>query len=145
MLRIGLGILFIFVITGCATAPDDIPARYVPVSKYSGFNCDDLNRMKEEKFANLSNLYKVLDDRNTQDIGNATIGTLFWFPSLFALQGDGPEAENFAILLGEYRSIESVYSTKGCNVTNEEKKSSTQINTKTRTDIDRIGREIIQK
>lgn len=144
MLRVGVIILFTIAITGCATAPEDIPARYIPLSNYSNLSCDSLNQVKQEKYAELSNLYTLLDERNTQDIGNAAIGTLFWFPSLFALQGDGPETEKFATLLGEYRSINSVYESKGCDSYSAQNNTSRQTNTKNRKDLDRIGREIIQ-
>ncbi len=144
MLRVGIIILFTITITGCATAPEDIPAKYVPLSNYASLSCDSLNQVKQEKYAELSNLYTLLDERNTQDIGNAAIGTLFWFPSLFALQGDGPETEKFATLLGEYRSINSVYESKGCDSYSVQGNSEGQTKTKSREDLDRIGREIIQ-
>ena len=144
MLRVGIVIIFTITMAGCATAPDDIPARYVPLSNYSNYGCDSLAQLKQDKYAELSTLYALLDERNTQDIGNAAIGTLFWFPSLFALQGDGPETEKFATLLGEYRSVTSVYDSKGCDSFRTQGNSASETNTKSRDDIDRIGREIIQ-
>lgn len=146
MLRV---ITLLILISGCATSPDAIQAQYVSGFNYSNYYCDTLRNEALKKSDRIQELYKLLSERYDNDVGNATVGTLLWWPSLVNIEGDGPEALEFSKIKGEYAAMKQVLDSNNC------KKRVMQVNSETITTeikekieknprADKIGKEIIQ-
>tara|TARA_B100000287_G_C20555318_1_gene750171 strand:+ start:619 stop:1065 length:447 start_codon:yes stop_codon:yes gene_type:complete len=148
MLRITIIVFALLV--GCATPPANIQPTYTPTSKYFNYTCDQLNRMMQEKYSEINKLYKILEDRSSEDFANATVGYLLWFPSLFEIQGDGPETRRYASLVGEYKSMQEVVNSGSCRIAYEKAPENSTIPDRGSErriidkEVDKIGREIIQ-
>ena len=84
---------------GCATGASEISASYVSPAKYSGYDCDQINLERDSI------------ERRVNGVGMV----LFW-PALFFLKGDSPEAAEYARMKGEYEAIQSVAIQKKCDI-----------------------------
>mgnify|MGYP001380895690 CR=1 FL=1 len=111
MLRL---ILLVFLLQSCATAPDQIGARYISGATYYSYECNKLRQLATQKYERIRELYSVLEANADEDIGKVAVGTILWFPSLFQLEGDGPEAEEFARIKGEYTAMKNVLDNNLC-------------------------------
>lgn len=146
MLRV---IILLGLISGCATSPDAIQARYVSGFNYTNYYCDNLRDEALKRSDRIQELYKVLSERYDNDVGNATVGTLLWWPSLVNIEGDGPEAQEFAKIKGEYAAMKEVLDSNNCKK-REMQVSSTTVSTEIKKEpeknprADKIGKEIIQ-
>ena len=57
----------------------------------------------------------MLMDKNAKnDTIKTTVGILVFFPTLFFIDGNSPEARQYAHLKGQYRAIDEAMKTKHC-------------------------------
>jgi hypothetical protein len=100
---------------GCATAPDKISPTYVSPSKYNDFTCNDLKHESREVEQRVNALHHKLQKERNQDNTAMTIGMVLFWPALFFIDGDGPDAQTYAKLKGEAVALDQASRDKKCH------------------------------
>ncbi len=102
-----------FILSGCASSPEDIEAQYVSPVSFQSYNCQQIFHELAEIKSREAYLYDEQEDHATGDAVAVGIGlTLFW-PALFFLM-DGDKESQISRIKGEYQALEKVSRDKGC-------------------------------
>jgi len=95
-------------VAGCATPRQEIQASYVSPLQYQSHNCTQVGEELDRVTRRISEVGGNIDKRSSNDEGAMAIGMSIFWPALFFLKGDGPEAKEYARLKGEYDTLEKV-------------------------------------
>ena len=110
-------LISIWLLSSCASNPDNIDAAYVSPLKYANYNCNQLSQEMDYIGRRTNTLYRSLKQKRTGDAWQMGVGLVLFWPTLFALEGgDGPEATEYAQIKGEYEAVRSVSVEKSCNL-----------------------------
>jgi hypothetical protein len=102
-------------VSGCATSPDKIQAAHVSPLKYKDYDCEQLALETASVERRVGELHGNLDKKAGADAAQMGVGLVLFWPALFFLEGgDGPEAQEYARLKGEYQALEDVTIAKKC-------------------------------
>lgn len=102
------------IVSGCASSSKEIQAAYVSPMTYQDFSCSQLIAESQRIQRRVSGAAGAVDDRASGDKMKMGVGLVLFWPTLFFLKGDGPEAQELARLRGEYEAIEQTYNRKDC-------------------------------
>lgn len=106
-----------FCLAACATPRQEIQAAYVSPLQYQNYNCNQIGEELDRVTRRITEVGGNIDQRASNDQGAMAIGMILFWPALFFLKGDGPEAVEYARLKGEYETLEKVAIQKECNRT----------------------------
>lgn len=98
----------------CATGSKDIKASYVSPMTYDGYSCPQLVQETQRLQGRISSVAGDVDQKASGDRVKMGVGLVLFWPTLFFLKGDGPEAQEFARLKGEHQALEEAYVRKNC-------------------------------
>ena len=101
-------------VVGCADSAKDIPTQYVSPLTYENYNCNQIGGELERLTRHVSELAGQVDQRSSNDSAKMAIGLILFWPSLFFINGNGPEAQEYGRLKGEYDALEKVSIQKEC-------------------------------
>ncbi|WP_211369256.1 hypothetical protein [Roseospira navarrensis] len=101
-------------IAGCASSSKDIGAAYVSPIQYAGFTCDQIREEQARVTTRAMQLAGQVDDNATGDAVAMGVGVLLFWPALFFIDGDGPEANEYARLKGEREALDQAAIRKDC-------------------------------
>ena len=101
-------------VTGCASPAKDIRTQYVSPLVYENYDCQQIGAELSRLTRRVSETGARVDDRASGDSGTMAIGLILFWPSLFFLDNDGPEAQEYGRLKGEYETLEVVSIQKKC-------------------------------
>mgnify|MGYP003571694433 CR=1 FL=1 len=111
---IALGSLLL---AGCASKPEEIQANYVSPLKYKEYSCKQISMELEHVSKETGNLYMTLKEKADDDAAQMGVGLILFWPTLFFLEGgDGPEANQYATLKGEYEALRKSAVNKECSM-----------------------------
>ncbi|MDC3307302.1 metal ABC transporter ATP-binding protein [bacterium] len=105
----------IIALSSCATKPSNIKAAYVSPLKYKDYTCDQIIMEMDHVGVRVDELYASLKKRADGDAAVTGIGLILFWPVLFAIDGDGPEAQEYARLKGEYEALRQQSVAKNCD------------------------------
>lgn len=104
-------------VTACATDPDQLSATSISSLQYKDYSCDDISTESSRVEERTEELYKELKEKSETDNVQAAVGAILFWPALFFLEGgDGPEAEEYRQLKGEYKALEVVSEEMKCEI-----------------------------
>ena len=98
----------------CASSASEISAAYVSPTKYMNYDCSQINMEKSEVEKRVNELYYKVEQRAKNDKAAMGVGMVLFWPSLFFLKGDSPEAAEYAQMKGEYDALRSISVQKKC-------------------------------
>ena len=101
-------------IVSCASSASEISAAYVSPTKYMNYDCSQINIEKSEVERRVNELYYKVEKRAKNDRAAMGVGMVLFWPSLFFLKGDSPEAAEYAQMKGEYDALRSISVQKKC-------------------------------
>lgn len=101
-------------IAGCATNPDKIDAAYVSPTKYADLDCQQLAAERVNIERRTLEVKTKAERKHKNDSTKMGVGLLLFWPTLFFISGDGPEAAEYAQLQGEARAIREAATSKHC-------------------------------
>tara|TARA_B100001964_G_scaffold75360_1_gene85618 strand:- start:1455 stop:2039 length:585 start_codon:yes stop_codon:yes gene_type:complete len=107
-----IGVIFL---SGCASKPGDIVPAYVSPLLYEKYNCEQIAMEMDRVSRRLNEVLTNVKRKRNADSRNMAIGMVLFWPSLFFIKGDGPEAVEFARLQGEAEALEKVAIQKMCD------------------------------
>lgn len=112
-----LNICVLATLLGCASNPDNIQKSSVSELIYQDYDCKQIALESDRVSKRASELYVHLKGKAKGDAIQTGVGVLLFWPALFLLEGgDGPEAQEYARLTGEYEALESVAIKKRCSI-----------------------------
>ena len=109
-------ICFNLLILNCASSTSDISASYVSPQKYSDFDCDQIMLERDTIERRVNELYQSIEQRAKNDRVSMGVGMVVFWPALFFLKGDSPEAAEYARMKGEYEAIQKIANQKKCDL-----------------------------
>ncbi len=109
-------IISLFVLGGCATQPDELPTTYVSPYKYKDYDCDQLIMEMDYVSHRTATLYQSLKKKADNDAAQMGVGLVLFWPALFFLEGgDGPEAQEYSNLKGEFEAMRKAAIQRKCD------------------------------
>ncbi|MDX1375758.1 MAG: hypothetical protein R3357_09370, partial [Burkholderiales bacterium] len=99
----------------CATAPDKIEMAYVSPLAYQKYSCAEIGAELQRVTARAQQLYGTLQERADNDGGKMFVGMVFFWPILFALEGNDASSLEYARLKGERDALERASTEKSCH------------------------------
>lgn len=103
-------------LAGCASGAKDIATAYASPVSYQGYTCQQVAAESERIGRRVSELAGRIDNRADNDKVAMGVGLVLFWPALFFLKGDGPEATEYARLKGEHEALEKVAVEKSCTL-----------------------------
>ena len=101
---------------GCATNPDKISAQSVSHYQYRDYDCEDIALELERVGQRVGEIYAQLKRDADNDAWQMGVGLVLFWPALLALEGgDGPNAQEYARLKGEYEALQKEAIRKKCD------------------------------
>lgn len=117
MKTVALALSTALLAAGCASSPDKIPTASVSTLQYKDYSCDQLAMESDRISRRVNELYMNLKRTADNDNAQMAVGMLLFWPALFFLEGgDGPEAQEYSRLKGEYDAIERVAIKDSCEI-----------------------------
>lgn len=101
-------------VAGCASSAKSVQPAYVSPMMYESYTCEQLVAESQRIQHRVSAVSGQVDDRASGDRVKMGVGLVLFWPTLFFLKGDGPEAQELARLRGEFEAIEQTYNRKDC-------------------------------
>jgi hypothetical protein len=112
--RIGAIALAMTVLAGCATRPDAVVPTHVSAARYEDRTCKSLQRELDDVTASLTQASGRLNDKANQDAAVVGVGTILFWPVLFALGGNSGMESEVARLKGEKIALEQQIAERDC-------------------------------
>ncbi len=103
------------VLAGCATGSKEIRSTYVSPMTYESYNCQQIREENQRIQNRISEVAGAVDKRASGDKTKMGVGLVLFWPTLFFLKGDGPEAQELARLKGEHEALEQTYIKRSCS------------------------------
>lgn len=101
---------------GCASSTGGIEPAHVSSSRYSGYSCSRLRRESTRVSNRAQTIAGKVDKRASNDAVAMGVALVVFWPAAFFVKGDGPEADEYAELLGKRQAIEKAARRKGCKI-----------------------------
>lgn len=107
-------------LSACASHTNEIPASYVSPLEYESYSCKQIG----SELARVSRrANEVAYEVNKNADGDSTamaVGLILFWPSLFFIDGDSPQAQEYARLKGQFDALEQAAIQKNCGLKIEE-------------------------
>ena len=116
MLKCAYLVLVAATLIGCASSSNEISSAYVSPLEYENYTCKQLAREGRRVADRAAMLAGRIDDSARDDKIVAGVGVILFWPALLFLDGDGPEANEYAELKGRRKAIEEESIRKDCDV-----------------------------
>lgn len=101
-------------LAACASSSSDIAASYVSPITYQNYTCQQLSEELQRISARVQQVSGTVDSRASNDKVAMGVGMVIFWPALFFLKGDGPEAQELGRLKGEYDAVEEAGVRSNC-------------------------------
>jgi hypothetical protein len=110
------GLALMLCLAGCASSSEDIAAQYVSPMQYNSYDCQQVTAEQQRVSSRVSQLKGEVDDNATGDAVATGVGLILFWPALFFIDGDGPEANEYARLKGEHEALQKASIEKKCGM-----------------------------
>ncbi len=108
---------------GCASHTEDIAPQYVSPMEYQDYSCRQISQELAAVSRKASEVGAVVDDQASTDSVQMGVGLILLWPTLFFLDGDTPQAAEYAHLKGQFDALEKASRQKGCEIGFSESKT----------------------
>lgn len=103
-------------LSACAKYSQDIPSQYVSPLQYSNHSCKQIEAEMMSVSSRISQTGAQVDKTANNDSAKMGVGLVLFLPTLFFLDGDTPQAAEYARLTGEFEALEKAAIQKNCGV-----------------------------
>ena len=111
-----LALFLLFIVTGCATSPNEMTASYVSPLIYQSFDCQQLVMESDRVSRRVQSMHAKLDEKESGDSMKMTVGLVLFWPTLFFLDGDEDGAIEYKRLMGESEAVHQAAVAKKCDL-----------------------------
>ncbi len=105
-----------FLVTGCASSPNEMTASYVSPLIYQSFDCQQLVMESDRVSRRVQSMHAKLDEKESDDSAKMAIGLILFWPALFFLDGDEDGAIEYKRLMGESEAVHQAAVAKKCDL-----------------------------
>ena len=105
-----------FIVTGCATSPNEMTASYVSPLIYQSFDCQQLVMESDRVSRRVQSMHAKLDEKESDDSAKMAVGLILFWPALFFLDGDEDGAIEYKRLKGESEAIHQAAIARKCDL-----------------------------
>lgn len=109
-----LYLLACLILSGCAKSTNEIQAQYVSPMAYQGYSCKQMQMEMQSLSQRVSEVSGQVNKTASNDNAQMGIGLVLFWPALFFLDGDTPQANEYARLKGEFEALEKAAIQKEC-------------------------------
>lgn len=113
----------------CAKHANEIPAQYVSPLQYRSYDCDQIEQEMMAVSRKVSDLAAQVDKTASNDTAQTTVGIILFWPTLFFLDGDTPQGQEYGRLKGEFEALEKAAMQRKCGIQVEEYRPKTPVRT----------------
>jgi hypothetical protein len=110
------GAILALAVTGCASSSKKIATQYVSPLQYKDYDCANLGLEMSRVSRRVGELQASIDKNAQEDKVATGIGVVLFWPALFFIDGDTPEAAEYARLKGEFEAMQTSSSQKKCAI-----------------------------
>lgn len=103
-------------VAGCASGSKDIASSYVSPTLYQNWTCEQILAENARITARVGQLTASVDERASGDAFAMGVGMVLFWPALFFIKGNGPEAQEYARLKGEHDALQQSANQKSCTL-----------------------------
>jgi hypothetical protein len=103
-------------LVGCAHSSKEIQTQYVSPMQYRDYNCNQIAAEMDRISHRAQELAGQIDKKASNDKVAMGVGMVLFWPALFFLKGDGPEAQEYGRLKGEYETLQRAAIKKECDI-----------------------------
>ena len=111
-----LALFLLFIVTGCATSPNEMTASYVSPLIYQSFDCQQLVMESDRVSRRVQSMHAKLAEKESDDSAKMAVGLILFWPALFFLDGDEDGAIEYKRLKGESEAIHQAAVAKKCDL-----------------------------
>ncbi|MEZ5814728.1 MAG: hypothetical protein R3E13_08460 [Alphaproteobacteria bacterium] len=109
-------LLGILLLTACASHTHEIPAAYVSPLQYQDYSCKQLGAESQRVSSRAEQVAYEVNKNADGDSAAMAAGLILFWPALFFIDGDTPQAQEYARLKGEYEALEKAGVQKSCGL-----------------------------
>lgn len=109
-------IVLLLLVSACAKSSKEIPAQYISPMQYSSYKCRQIEREMQTVSYRASELGGQVDKTASDDSAQMALGIVLFWPALFFLDGDTPQAAEYGRLKGEFDALEKAAIEKNCDI-----------------------------
>lgn len=102
------------ILAGCAKSTNEIQAQYVSPMAYQDYTCKQMQMEMQALSRRVSEVAGQVNKTASDDNAQMGIGLVLFWPALFFLDGDTPQANEYARLKGEFDALEKAAIQKEC-------------------------------
>ena len=113
-------VLSSMLLTACAKTTKEIETAYVSPVTYKNFDCEQISAEMVRVGDRANTLAYQVNEHAENDETAMAVGLILFWPALFLLEGDSPQAMEFANLKGEYDALENTAKEKECGLEGQE-------------------------
>jgi len=110
-----IGGILLILLSGCATSPEKIKTAYVSPLEYNDYNCKQISGELGRVSRRANELRGSIKKQASDDSTKMAVGLILLWPTLFFIDGDGPEATEYSQIKGERDTLEKVAIQKECD------------------------------
>lgn len=103
-------------LTACAKSTGEIPVQYVSALQYNSFTCNQIESEMQIVSRRASEVGGQVDSTASGDNAQMAIGLVLFWPALFFLDGNTPQAQEYGRLRGEFDALEKAAVQKDCSI-----------------------------
>ncbi len=104
------------IIPGCASQSKEIAPSYVSSLTYKHLTCQDVEVEVHRVIERAVEVATMVDARAGEDNFKMAMGMFVFLPPIFFIEGDGPEATEYAALQGQYEALKEISLQKQCDI-----------------------------
>jgi len=103
-------------LSACAKSTSEIAPQYVSPMQYQSSSCQQIEAELSTLTQRITSLGGQVDKTASNDAAQMGIGLVLFWPALFFLDGDTPQAAEYARLRGEFDALEKAGIKKDCGI-----------------------------
>ena len=104
------------VISGCAKNTSELQTAYVSPLVYADYSCKQLSGEMGRITRRVGDLGHSINENAEGDSVAMGVGLVLFWPALFFIDGDSPEAQEYSRLKGEYEAVEKTAIKNECDI-----------------------------
>lgn len=109
-------LLPVLLLGACANHTHEIPAAYVSPLQYQDYSCKQLGMEMQRVSSRAEQVAYEVNKNADGDSAAMGVGLILFWPALFFIDGDSPQAQEYARLKGEYDAVEQAAIQKECGM-----------------------------
>lgn len=127
-LSIAITTVSILILSACAKSSSEIVPLYASPLQYRSYDCEQIEMELASVSRRLAATAGAVDKTASGDKMQTAVGVVLFWPTLFLLDGDTPQAAEYARLLGEFEAIETMGRQKKCGIEVKKEKNNNSDN-----------------